>query len=102
MNVFQSTEEFDDWLGNLKDCVAKARIFNRIDAATLGNFGECEPVGEGVSEMKIHVGGRIPGLLHKDRYSCLPSVRKAPSFRTGMDSTTAQAVWSLGRATPIE
>ena len=32
----------------------------------------------------------------------LPSVRKAPSFRTGMDSTTAQAVWSLGRATPIE
>ena len=56
MNVFQSTEEFDDWLGNLKDHVAKARIFNRIDAATFGNFGECEPVGEGVSEMKIHVG----------------------------------------------
>ena len=56
MNVFQSTEEFDDWLGNLKDHMAKARIFNRIDAATLGNFGECEPVGEGVSEMKIHMG----------------------------------------------
>ena len=56
MNVFQSTEEFDDWLSGLKDRVAKARIFHRIDAATLGNFGECEPVGEGVSEMKIHVG----------------------------------------------
>lgn len=55
-NVFQSTEEFDDWLDGLKDHVAKARVFNRIDAATLGNFGECEPVGEGVSEMKIHVG----------------------------------------------
>jgi probable addiction module antidote protein len=25
--------------------VAKARVFNRIDAATLGNFGECESVG---------------------------------------------------------
>lgn len=56
MNVFQSTEEFDDWLSALKDRVAKARVFHRIDAATLGNFGESEPVGEGVSEMKIHVG----------------------------------------------
>jgi len=56
MNVFQSTEEFDKWVRNLKDRVAKARIFIRIDAATLGNFSECESVGEGVSEMKIHVG----------------------------------------------
>lgn len=56
MNVFQSTEDFDDWLSGLKDRIAKARILHRIDAATLGNFGECEPVGEGVSEMKIHVG----------------------------------------------
>ena len=56
MNVFQSTKEFDDWLRGLKDRVAKAKIFSRIDAAALGNFGECEAVGEGVSEMKIHVG----------------------------------------------
>ena len=56
MNVFQSTKEFDDWLAGLRDRIAKARIFHRIDAATLGNFGDCEPVGEGVSEMKIHVG----------------------------------------------
>lgn len=56
MNVFQSTDDFDDWLSGLKDRIAKARILHRIDAATLGNFGECEPVGEGVSEMKIHVG----------------------------------------------
>ena len=56
MNIFQRTEEFDDWLGGLKDLMAKARILSRIDAASLGNFGECEPVGEGVSEMKINVG----------------------------------------------
>lgn len=27
-----------------------------VRAAEAGNFGDCEPVGEGVSEMRIHVG----------------------------------------------
>ena len=56
MNKFESTEIFDAWLSGLKDRIAKARIVSRIDSAILGNFGECQPVGEGVSEMKIHVG----------------------------------------------
>ncbi len=28
----------------------------RIGRVELGNFGDCEPVGEGVSEMRIHYG----------------------------------------------
>ena len=34
----------------------RARIVHRIRSAEHGNFGDCEPVGEGVSEMRIHVG----------------------------------------------
>ena len=33
------------------DSNGKPWILSRIDAAMLGNFGDCEPVGEGVSEM---------------------------------------------------
>lgn len=27
----------------------------RLRSATFGNFGDCEPVGEGVSEMRVHI-----------------------------------------------
>jgi putative addiction module killer protein len=56
MNVFIRSDQFDRWLSELKDKVAKARILQRLDAAMEGNFGDCEPVGEGVLEMRIHVG----------------------------------------------
>jgi len=56
MNSFQRTEEFDTWLANLKDKIGRARITLHIRSAEHGNFGDCESVGEGVSEMRIHVG----------------------------------------------
>ena len=36
--------------------MAQQRIQARIRRAELGNFGDCKPVGEGVSEMRIHYG----------------------------------------------
>ncbi len=56
MNTIQTTEVFDVWFNSLKDRVAKVRIQARIDRAEDGNFGDREPVGVGVLEMRIHVG----------------------------------------------
>ena len=56
MNLLQQTREFSEWLQDLRDLKAKARIVARLSAAVVGNFGECAPVGEGVSEMKVHFG----------------------------------------------
>jgi putative addiction module killer protein len=52
----RQTEIFNDWFKSLRDKRAKARISARIDRASMGNFGDCVPVGEGVSEMRIHYG----------------------------------------------
>lgn len=56
MNTFLRSEEFDTWLAALKDKIGRARIIHRIRSAEHGNFGDCEPIGEGVSEMRIHFG----------------------------------------------
>jgi len=55
-NTFVRSSDFDTWLSNLADQKGKARILARLVSATLGNFGDCEPVGDGVSEMRIHFG----------------------------------------------
>lgn len=56
MYTIEKTSEFSDWLSALRDIRARARIVSRIKSAEHGNFGDCEPVGEGISEMRIHVG----------------------------------------------
>lgn len=56
MYTFLRTDEFDRWMRVLKDDVAKARIIARIRSAEGGNFGDTKPVGDGISEMRIHVG----------------------------------------------
>jgi putative addiction module killer protein len=56
MNAFERSEEFDAWLAALKDKVGRARILQRIRSAEHGNFGDCDSVGGGVSEMRVQVG----------------------------------------------
>lgn len=56
MNVFHRTSIFDEWLTQLKDKTGKALILKRIRSAEIGNLGDCQPVGQGVSEMRVHYG----------------------------------------------
>ena len=56
MNTFLRTEAFNTWLLALKDKIGRARILHRIRSAEHGNFADCKAVGEGVFEMRVHVG----------------------------------------------
>ena len=56
MNTLIQSQLFSAWLRELRDEVAKGLILRRIISAELGNFGDCESVGEGVSEMRVHHG----------------------------------------------
>ena len=47
---------FDDWLTQLADVRAQAKIANRINRLALGNFGDCKPLRQGVNELRIDWG----------------------------------------------
>jgi putative addiction module killer protein len=48
-------EPFTEWLNGL-DLQTRARVRVRIDRLEEGLFGDVEPVGEGVSELKMDFG----------------------------------------------
>ncbi len=56
MIEIRKTAVFAEWLDGLRDIQARARIQVRIERLAGGNAGDVEPVGEGVSELRINVG----------------------------------------------
>ena len=49
--------EFSAWLDGLSDAAVRGVVVARLKRLALGLTGDVVPVGEGVSELRIHVGG---------------------------------------------
>ena len=56
MKELEKTREYQQWFEGLQDRQVKARILVRIDRLQNGNAGDVAPVGEGVSELRLHFG----------------------------------------------
>ncbi len=56
MRQIEKTDEYQAWFTGLADAQVKARVLVRIDRLQIGNAGDAGPVGEGVSELRLHFG----------------------------------------------
>ncbi|GAB2181846.1 type II toxin-antitoxin system RelE/ParE family toxin [Denitratisoma sp. agr-D3] len=56
MIEIRKTDIFAKWLADLRDLQGRARVQARIERLAAGNPGDVEPVGEGVSELRINYG----------------------------------------------
>ncbi|RMR74279.1 hypothetical protein ALP81_02176 [Pseudomonas savastanoi pv. fraxini] len=56
MTTIKQTSTYMAWERRLKDQKAKAAIAARIFRVANGLMGDVSPVGQGVSELRIHVG----------------------------------------------
>ena len=56
MLQIRKTETYVQWIDNLRDLQARARVQVRIERLAAGNPGDVRAVGEGVSELRIDYG----------------------------------------------
>jgi putative addiction module killer protein len=47
---------FQEWMDRLRDRLAKARIVARLAQLEKGSLGDSKSVGEGVIELRVHIG----------------------------------------------
>ena len=52
----QQTATFAKWRQRLKDVRVRAIIASRLDRLAYGHIGDAQPVGDGISELRIHYG----------------------------------------------
>ena len=77
----RKTDVFAQGLDALRDIQARAKVQARIERLAAGNPGDAEPVGEGVSELRINYG---PG----DRVYFKPRGRELIILLAGGDKST--------------
>jgi putative addiction module killer protein len=65
MKKIRRSSVYTKWLKNLRDYQARSLIFKRTKRLAENNPGDVGPVGEGISELRIHYG---PGyrVYYKD------------------------------------
>ena len=49
-------QPFTEWLESIQDKTAQAKLRVRLRRLEAGLFGDCEPVGDGVLELREHLG----------------------------------------------
>ena len=49
-------QPFANWMESLKDKITKAQVTNRLNRVAHGNYGDCQSVGGGIYELRIHYG----------------------------------------------
>ncbi|NOR24480.1 MAG: type II toxin-antitoxin system RelE/ParE family toxin [Desulforhopalus sp.] len=90
-------EPFTQWLYGLKDVMGRKRILIRIliriTRLEHGNFGDCEPVGEGVSELRMFFGAGYRVYFGEDAENIVVLLCGGDKGSQQQDIKKAKAYW---------
>ncbi len=86
---------FSIWLSRLKDVRARSLVRARIARIRTGNFGDCESVGEGVFELRIHHGPGYRVYLSRPRNQSVVLLLGGDKSRQHGDILKARRLWAV-------
>ena len=86
-------EPFTQWLYGLKDSVGRKRILIRLTRLEQGNYGDCEPVGEGVSELRMFFGAGYRVYFGEDAENIVVLLCGGDKGSQQQDIKKAKAYW---------
>lgn len=84
---------FREWLLSLRDTNARAVIRARMDRLKLGNFGDYRVVGEGIFELRFHLGPGYRVYFGLDRAKIVILLSGGEKSRQQDDIRTAEDFW---------
>ncbi len=95
MYSIEKTKVFDKWIRKLKDQRAKAKVLFRIQRIEEhGNFGDCEPVGQGIIELRIHYAKGYRVYLKEYKGTVVLLLNGGTKSSQQKDITKAKEIWS--------
>ncbi len=83
-----------EWENKL-DTAARAAARIRLNRVRLGNFGDCEPVGDGLSELKMHLGPGYRIYFGKLKDTVVIILCGGDKRSQGRDIKKAKECWQL-------
>ena len=86
-------EPFTEWLSDLRDRQARARILARLERLEIGNFGDCRFLRDGVSEMRIDWGPGYRVYYGRDGRALIVLLVGGDKRRQAADITRAIDLW---------
>lgn len=86
-------EPFQVWIDNLRDKQGRRRIINRLFRVQQGNYGDVEPIGEGLSELRLFFGPGYRVYFGEDAGNIVVILCGGDKASQSRDIETAKDYW---------
>jgi putative addiction module killer protein len=86
-------EPYTNWLESLRDLKGQEHIRARVRRLEVGLYGDCEPVGEGVSELRIFFGAGYRIYFGEDEGNIVVLLCGGDKSSQTRDIKTAKTYW---------
>ena len=89
----KGNEPFQVWLNKLRDKQARRRIIKRLFRLEHGNYGDVAPIGEGLSELRLHFGPGYRVYFGEDVDNIVIILCGGDKDSQSLDIEDAKAYW---------